>query len=583
MNLIKAKYSLLAAAIGLAACNKNDDGDDGQTPSNTLPVENAMTFKATFENPLSKAALHVEGKEVSSAAWIKTYFQSGDAMSLFSNAINNKFTTSDNGETVSFSGAAKESEDGYIALFPYSQDATINDDGTISTKIPETQSFKDVDVTTLTGFNKALEGIVAVAKTAPDKKELTLKNATTIANFSSSRDLKSLKVEASQPIAGDITITLDDSGIPTVTSATSTTIELTDAPKGGYISMAPNAGIDLKVTYTLDDTEGTTKSVYMNNVNMKRSNIIDFGDITTLVSITYDVSAIPDATPEKSKSVVNGNNTISMPNTTGVSLWVGEDGTPYRPGEIIKNVTTDLTFAALPEGTKAVFYHYYDEVKPVIFKEGETVTMLDVTPNQEGYDFLGWATAPQNTTIAYDPGASVVLSTTSNVVNLYAKFALRTVTITFDANGGKFDDGNTIKTVDHQYNTSISLYLYIPKRDGFWFKNWEGHDDPGINTTDITLKAIWGDYFTVTYHDFDGSVAGTQQVRDGEEAIVRADLSLSSIVETWTSQPNGQGTEYIPGQEAIFTGNIDLYPVKSNNTPSTIQDWTIDDGTFKAY
>jgi hypothetical protein len=107
MNINIAKYTLLAAAVSLAAC-KHDD-DDGYVQQQSSQEEGTITFATSFEQSLSKAALHIDGDNIANASSIQTYFLSTDALTIFDGVANNKFTTQDKGASVSFSGIAKAS------------------------------------------------------------------------------------------------------------------------------------------------------------------------------------------------------------------------------------------------------------------------------------------------------------------------------------------------------------------------------------------------------------------------------------------------------------------------------------------
>ena len=76
-------------------------------------------------------------------------------------------------------------------------------------------------------------------------------------------------------------------------------------------------------------------------------------------------------------------------------------------------------------------------------------------------------------------------------------------TITFDANGGKWDDGSTTKSVKVKHGTTadqkdLKGYVRDPIRQGYTFKQWTtaANSDPNniyivsINT-DGTLYALW--------------------------------------------------------------------------------------------
>ena len=579
MNFSIAKYTILAATVSLAACQRDDDGY-------TAPIQNtaegSMTFAASFEKSLSKAGLHYDGDSPANAAKIQTYFQSSDALSIFDGVANNKFTTTGNGASVAFEGTVKASENGYYVLFPYNQAAKLNDDGSIATNVPTKQSFKADNAS---GVNSALEGIVAIAHTTDNS--ITLKNATAIIRITTQDEIASpIKVESSQPIAGDIAVSFDKYNDPVATGATSNTVELSDAPHGGYISILPVDMADFKVTYTAKD--GTPKEAFFKNVQVNRSQILNFGDIDQLLAITYNVSGFPNATLQN-ESIKKGSS-LRLPNNLGEGIefraWLDGNGNTYNPGKTIENVTTDITLVALSNDDKVLTFNFnYDgngsgKTDFAKFKTGEPVTMLADITAPEGKHLIGWDFSLYAIEPKYTPGQTIDVSAEiANLTrNIYAYYDLNDVTITLDANGGKFADGAVTKPIIRKWGEEASITdADAPEYEGFWFKAWEGIDNLDLKS-DITIKAIWGKYSTITFHDFDGTALAqlAQTYKDGEPTIIRNDIKLGSNIKSWNTKQDGTGTEYFPGQEVKdLTGNIKLYPVKSEDQPSSIDPWDI--------
>jgi uncharacterized repeat protein (TIGR02543 family) len=75
------------------------------------------------------------------------------------------------------------------------------------------------------------------------------------------------------------------------------------------------------------------------------------------------------------------------------------------------------------------------------------------------------------------------------------------VTVTFNANGGKWDDGSTTKSAKVRHGTSWSqakIYVQNPTRQGYTFWEWTGYANPDPNIIynnniikDCTLYARW--------------------------------------------------------------------------------------------
>ena len=114
--------AFVCAGVALVACNKETE----QVSSRT------KTFTITREIPGSddsKASL--EGNNV--------VFSANDAISVFDGTSNNKFTTTESGGTVTFSGEAAE-VDRYLLLSPYNENATLQSSSVVRINIPEVQT-----------------------------------------------------------------------------------------------------------------------------------------------------------------------------------------------------------------------------------------------------------------------------------------------------------------------------------------------------------------------------------------------------------------------------------------------------------
>ena len=115
--------AFVCAGVALVACNKETE----QVSSRTT-----KTFTITREIPGSddsKASL--EGNNV--------VFSANDAISVFDGTSNNKFTTTESGGTVTFSGEAAEA-DRYLLLSPYNENATLQSSSVVRINIPEVQT-----------------------------------------------------------------------------------------------------------------------------------------------------------------------------------------------------------------------------------------------------------------------------------------------------------------------------------------------------------------------------------------------------------------------------------------------------------
>ena len=154
-----------------------------------------------------------------------------------------------------------------------------------------------------------------------------------------------------------------------------------------------------------------------------------------------------------------------------------------------------------------------------------TVATLGYT--KTGYRFNGWGDASDSTTARYADGATVsnLTSTAGNTVNLYAIWGERTYTVTFDANGGEIDDGDS--TREYTYNSTYGS-LPVPSRTGYTFTGWKNGDNSitGDMTCtladDATFTAGWAPINYVIAFDANG---GTGEM-DAINAVYDEEVTL---------------------------------------------------------
>lgn len=135
-------------------------------------------------------------------------------------------------------------------------------------------------------------------------------------------------------------------------------------------------------------------------------------------------------------------------------------------------------------------------------------------PSKEGYAFTGWYTDMALTT------PYVFSAPLTTDITLYAKWAIRTYTVTFNANGG-----SDVAPQPVEYLLKAST-PEIPTRAGYDFTGW--YTDVELTTlynfntpvtADITLYAQWVvNQFAVTFDSNGGSAVATQTVTKNEKA-----------------------------------------------------------------
>jgi uncharacterized repeat protein (TIGR02543 family) len=155
-------------------------------------------------------------------------------------------------------------------------------------------------------------------------------------------------------------------------------------------------------------------------------------------------------------------------------------------------------------------------VSPTSGTTGNSWTLASLpTPTRTGYTFNGWHTAATG-------GTQVTTSTTFSAnTTIYARWTLKTYTVTFNANSG---------TVSPTYGTTGEGWtlasLPTPTRTGYTFGGWYTAATGGTAVTEsevysenTTIYAQWTSItYTVTFADHDGNQLEQQTVNHGSAA-----------------------------------------------------------------
>lgn len=142
-------------------------------------------------------------------------------------------------------------------------------------------------------------------------------------------------------------------------------------------------------------------------------------------------------------------------NTTYTAIWEKE--------KEIYTVTFDANGGSFEDGSKKQEQKVEEGTKPTEPK----------APTKKGYRFIGWD--------------QTVTEAVENVTYKAVWEAVKTYEITFDANGGKFENQKDTLTVNVEENQKPTVN--IPTKKGYVFQGW----DPEITTAtkNTTYKAIW--------------------------------------------------------------------------------------------
>lgn len=187
-------------------------------------------------------------------------------------------------------------------------------------------------------------------------------------------------------------------------------------------------------------------------------------------------------------------------------------------------------------------------------------------PTREGYTFQGWYKEDGCTTPWSFAEDKVTGPTT-----LYAKWEIKTYTVTFDTDGG-----TPVASQSVEHGSKAEAPSATPVKDGYTFTGWvttkDGSDEFNFTNTNITgdttVYAKWAPIqYEVTY-DGNTSTGGTapgKQVwtygqTDEFLAAEPGELAKTDYTFTsWNTANDGSGTTYLPGDPIVLTENITLY------------------------
>ncbi len=179
-----------------------------------------------------------------------------------------------------------------------------------------------------------------------------------------------------------------------------------------------------------------------------------------------------------------------------------------------------------------------------------TVTLPEVS--REGYTFDGW----------YDGEVKVEsgFKMPARDITLTAKWSEVIVesTITFDANGGTFSNGESEYTVSGVVDAPVTAPA-APTKTGFEFIGWVDANGDATSVPevfpaeDITITAAWAELYDVTYYEEDGVTVIKTFVDAGKEGA-----NIPAIADPVKEGFRFTGWEGMPEDGKIPAGNLKL-------------------------
>lgn len=230
--------------------------------------------------------------------------------------------------------------------------------------------------------------------------------------------------------------------------------------------------------------------------------------------------------------------------------------------------------------------------------DGTSYTVDSIEPVRPGYTFSGWKLADGTpTTSTYKAGTGTQTFTISGNEVLVAQWTIKTITVTYDLNGG---GGTTPSAGSGNYDSNITLASSSGvSRANFQFVGWSTTPD-GSGTTyvdgstyklpanDVTLYAKWAPvYYIIEYNPAGGSGEPADQFATPSSTVAIATQEPTKAgyeFNKWTEV--SQGTDFTPGSSLTMpSSNVVLvanYTVRAAGVPGSGSDsntGVIDPGT----
>ncbi|MBQ4603430.1 MAG: leucine-rich repeat protein, partial [Clostridia bacterium] len=173
---------------------------------------------------------------------------------------------------------------------------------------------------------------------------------------------------------------------------------------------------------------------------------------------------------------------------------------PAREGYVF--VRWDIIPATMPDHDITVKAEW--ERIPEPEEVAYTVTILEENVDGETYSLVETyaRTAPEGTTVSVTPEektgftVDVEASNLSEVLvigymtDLCVVYDRNEYTLTVDANGGKFADGTSKKTVKYLYDATVST-PETPSKEGYDFVSWSNAVPSKMPANNVTVNAVW--------------------------------------------------------------------------------------------
>ncbi len=305
-------------------------------------------------------------------------------------------------------------------------------------------------------------------------------------------------------------------------------------------------------------------------------------------TVTYVEGTNVNVATDNQKYVSGSSARVLPPeNSENFRAWKMEDGTLIHPGDkitVTKNTTLTAVYTNKPQ-TVTITYHYNFGGSTQIFEDkgypkNTTATVKSLKDvgfdAPTGYEFLGWATAPDSNTVTYKVGATVFVDANGKN-DLYAVWQVKTYTVTWVD-----EDGTTlIDQKDYEYGAMPKFEGVEPTKAAdaqytYTFKGWDkDYTEVKGNQTYVAVYEKTTNKYTVKWVDEDGTTLIDQ--KDYEYGAIPKFEGVEP-----TKAADAQYTYTFKGWDKDYTevkGNQTYVAVYEKTTNKYTVKWVDEDGT----
>ena len=224
-------------------------------------------------------------------------------------------------------------------------------------------------------------------------------------------------------------------------------------------------------------------------------------------------------------------------------------------------------------------------------KNNQEETIAKNFYKKSGYVFKEWNTKFDGTGVSYSELSTINLSNVENdMLRLYAIWENQSISVTFDANEGKFGE-KTVITVDNWQNEKLES-LELPTRDGYIFKGYYTERtggislenyiiENGISKSGLVFYAQWDRIKYILKYDSNG---GTGVINEQEfvyntyqKLIKNTFLKSGYKFKEWNTKSDGSGISYSDEAEIKLNANLTIYAIWEEDYTYIINNYSLDE------